>query len=355
MLDTKKKLNVAWAQRIVDRHIPNTTVAGVKVLSMDIGTTSRVRVAVDHDGPDSLPRRWFVKLPSKSWRARLITALPRLLETEARFYQEVTNLVPVTYPTFLAARRRWGLRTELVLADITETGAIPGSPSDALTAGQAALIIEQLAAMHAHFRRPEISSHVRGWLSGSVRRLEDRLGTALAVPLMKRGLVRASDTVPATLHPAALAYARKRAQAMRFLADGPHTLVHHDLHPGNLFWRQSSPGFLDWQMVRMGEGISDIAYFLATALTPEVRRAHEMELLMRYQQALAEHGVTDFDFAALQQRYRDHLVYPFEAMVMTLAVGGLMDEEANLELIRRTVAAVADHDSFTGLTRGYSR
>jgi hypothetical protein len=33
-------------------------------------------------------------------------------------------------------------------------------------------------------------------------------------------------------------------------------------------------------------------------------------------------------------------------MVVTLAVGGLMELPANLELIRRTVAAVEDHDAF---------
>jgi hypothetical protein len=61
------------------------------VLSADVGTITRVRVAVEHNGPETLPRRWFVKLPSRSWRARCITALPRLLQTEVRFYQEVTQ------------------------------------------------------------------------------------------------------------------------------------------------------------------------------------------------------------------------------------------------------------------------
>jgi aminoglycoside phosphotransferase (APT) family kinase protein len=60
---------------------------------------------------------------------------------------------------------------------------------------------------------------------------------------------------------------------MRALALGPKTLVHHDCHPGNLFWTQSQPGFLDWQLIRLGEGIGDIAYFLATALEPECRRS----------------------------------------------------------------------------------
>jgi hypothetical protein len=36
--------------------------------------------------------------------------------------------------------------------------------------------------------------------------------------------------------------------------------------PAIFFGTDSEPGFLDWQLVRMGEGVGDVAYFLATAL-----------------------------------------------------------------------------------------
>jgi aminoglycoside phosphotransferase (APT) family kinase protein len=134
---------------------------------------------------------------------------------------------------------------------------------------------------------------------------------------------------------------------MRFLETGPLTLVHHDLHPGNFFWRGSQPGFLDWQLVRIGEGMGDVAYFLATALTPETRREHELDLLTRYQQVLTGERVAAPDATTLMQRYRVHLAYPLEAMVVTLAVGGMMDRGTNLELIRRAVAAVVDHDTYS--------
>ena len=130
-------LTVAWAQRIVAHHAADVTVSKVRVLSADVGTTTRVRVAVEHNGPETLPHRWFVKLPSRSWRARCITALARLLQTEVRFYREVTRAVPVLRPTMLAAQSRRGRGTTLVLADVTEHGAVPGAPGDALTAASA--------------------------------------------------------------------------------------------------------------------------------------------------------------------------------------------------------------------------
>ncbi len=344
-------LTVAWAQQIVDKHDANTTVARVDVTDVDIGTTTRVCVAVEHNGPSTLPSRWFVKLPSLAWRARMITTLPRLLQTEVRFYNELAEAVPLSKPVCLAAQSRFGRGSTLVLADIAEFAGVPSSANDTLTLDQATLVIEQLASSHARFWNNVHRDPKYRWLAGPIRLLEDALGTALAVPLMKRGLRLAGTHISSVLHTPAIHYARHRRAAMRFLSDAPKTLVHHDCHPGNLFWNKnrSMVGFLDWQLVRIGEGVSDVAYFLATALNPEMRKLHEAELLVKYARTLADNGITDVDNSLLVQRYRAHLTYAFEAMVVTLAVGGMMRLDCNLELIRRTATAVEELNAFSVL------
>jgi hypothetical protein len=339
------ELTEAWAQRVVALSRPDVRVSRAEVLSVDVGTTTRVRLAVEHDDP-GFPHRWFAKLPSLSRRARWITAMPRLLQTEARFYREVARVVPVLHPSMLAGQTRLGWGATLVLEDVTESGAVAGAPGDAWTAQQAGLAVDELARLHALLWEHPDLDRVYHWLGGRVRRLEDALGAALAVPLMKRGLLRAGDAIPGTLHAPALRFARQRRRWMCLLADGPRTLVHHDVHPGNLFWRAGRPGLLDWHLVRVGEGVGDVAYFLANALLPEVRREHEKGLLARYRAGLLAAGVAAPALDVLDQRYRVHLVYPFEAMVVTLAVGGMMDLAANLELVRRTAIAVADHEAF---------
>lgn len=348
MVNRLRDFTVPWAQRIVERHCPETRVKNLDLVSADIGTTTRVRLAVDHDGPLSLPRRWFVKIPSLAWRARLITALPRLLHVETRFYQDIAQSVPLNRPTLLAAQSRLGKGATLVLSDVAEHGAQPGKAGEALTLPQATTVIEHLARFHAAFWGIPHDQNYR-WLGGPIRRLEDTLGMLMAAPLMQLGLEKAVDAVPSNLHQAALNYARRRRRIMQFLNSGTQTLVHRDCHPGNFFWNDSKPGFLDWQLVRMGEGIADIAYFLATALEPELRQAHERSLLELYQQTLAAHGITVATPEALWQRYRAHLSYPFEAMVVTLAVGGMMEETANLEMIRRAACAISDLDGFSAL------
>ena len=353
--NTPDQLTLKWAQAVVNHQtqpeINNTKVHHLEVVSIDVGTTTRIRLKIEHDGPATLPKRWFVKLPSLSLRARTITALPRLLPTEVKFYKELAPVIPVNKPRVLAAYSRFGKGSTLVINDITESDAIPGNSGDALSAGQARLVIEHLAKCHAHFINKVERDPGFLWLAGPVRRLEDSLGTALAVPLMKRGLHLAGDIIPSTLHKPAMDYARNRKAIMRFLSSGRQTLVHHDCHPGNLFWQNGEPGFLDWQMVRLGEAISDISYFLATSVTPEIRRHHEVSLLRRYHEVLTLQSSSDIDFAELFQRYCAHLSYPFEAMVVTLAVGGLMKLDSNLEMIRRSAFAVLDHDTFASLSR----
>lgn len=339
-------ISVSWAQHIVNHHSAGAKVSQVKIHSIDVGTTTRIRVMVEHNAPRILPRRWFVKMPSMAFKPRILTALPRFLHKEVNFYREVSRSVPVKLPPILAAQSQFGRGSTLVLADVAEQGAAPGHPSDALSFKQSKLVVEHLAQFHARFWDKAGLAQRHRWLGEG---MEDHMGKLLAVPLMKRGLSLAGHIVPKRLHAAALRYAGNRHQLMRGLSSGPKTLVHHDCHPGNLFWTSSQPGFLDWQLIRLGEGIGDVAYFLATALEPECRRAHEKQLLSLYLATLAQHGVKGLDQNREFLRYRAHLAYPLEAMILTLAIGDMMEFRSNLELIRRASAAAEDHDAFAAL------
>lgn len=344
-----RHLHQQWAQNIVDRHAPGAVVHDVAIRHIDDGTTTRLRVNVRHDGGGGLPVNWFVKLPSRRIRSRLITALPGLLHKEISFYNSLAADTPLQLPPVLGAQRGFAVGSTLVMADLADLGATPGQPMDALTPQQAERVVGQLAGFHARFwNRGELFAG-QPWLGGFNARAEDRLGSLLAVPLMKRGLVLSGELVPPQLHLPALRYAAQRRRVMKFLAQGVQTLVHHDCHPGNFFWRDGHPGFLDWQLVRTGEGIGDVAYFLANSLDPETRRAHEKRLLAHYLATLAAHGVEPLAEHQVYLRYRAHLTYALEAMVVTLAIGNMMDLASNLELIRRTAQAVADHDSFAAV------
>jgi hypothetical protein len=349
IVNSPTELTQNWAQNIINQQALDVQVKQVNILNVDVGTTTRVRLQVNHNGSETLAQHWFVKLPSLARRAKLITTLPCLLHTEVRFYNEIAPFVPIRLPQCLFAQSKIGRGSTLVLADVKEFSATASSPSDALNLAQASEVVQQLAYFHAHFwQQPQLSLNYP-WLASSVRRLENGLGMALAVPLMKRGLKLAGTLISKELHTLAIRYAQQRRRIMAFLDDAPQTLIHRDCHAGNLFWLNNNVGLLDWQLVRLGEGIADVAYFMATALQPEVRRQHQKQLLNLYSQTLQKHGVTELNHEQLMQRYRAHCGYAFEAMLITLAVGGMMKLEDNLELIRRTTATVQDLDTFSVL------
>lgn len=349
-----RQLDTAWAQRIVSHYAPLAQVSTVQIQKLDVGTTTRVQLYVEHDAPLQLPKQWFVKLPSLSWRAKAVTLLPRLLTTEIHFYQHLACLVPLdTMPVLGAASNLLGGST-LVINHVHENGGLAGKSGEALTLEQAEAVMHTLAHFHARFWNTiHQYPHLRR-LDGPTRKLEDALGTLLAVPLMKRAIKKASTLISSDLHSAALNYARQRKHVMALLNQGPYTLIHRDCHPGNFFWHDNRPGFLDWQLVRIGEGVADVAYFLATALDIPLRRQYEHRLLHLYRDSLAQQGIA-VDFAWLWERYRLHLCYPFEAMLLTLAIGGLMEDQANRIMIERATAAVIDHQVFDLLETKRSR
>jgi hypothetical protein len=90
----------------------------------------------------------------------------------------------------------------------------------------------------------------------------------------------------------------------------PFTLVHGDFHAANMMWVRAGASnaagsarpplyFLDWPEVGIGCPFTEIAQFMVSNATIEVRRAHEKALLRRYQEQLvALLGVGDGGGAA---------------------------------------------------------
>lgn len=339
-------LTVDWAQAVVTEFAgahTTATVENVVFQSLDVGTTSRVRLEVEYAGTlESLPTRWFVKLPSAHFRARLIAQTAGLIRNEARYYASVASQVSIEQPVVLATALRWSSGV-VVMEDLATENVSFGSGGDGMTAGEARAAVCTLATLHAQFWNK--TDTLPGWMDGAMRQTEDQLGDWLAVPLMRRGLRRAGEVVPPGLADSAISYARRRRHYHQQLNAGPATLVHRDCHPGNWFFRNGQAGLLDWQLARTGAGVGDLAYLIGTGLSPSIRRLLEDELVQAYIDALAGEGV-QVRPDAIWRMYRRHLVYAFEAMVVTLAIGQMMPLAWNLRMIERTAAALADHTVF---------
>ena len=324
-------------------RVMGTTVRSIRVLSRDAGTSSRGRlVLTGKDVPDSV----FVKVAAQSAATRLMGELGRLGHTEVRFYRELApQVIGVPY-CYGAAFDAWTGRYLLVLEDLPAESCEFPDTLHPLSADQASLIIELLAELHATFwgRLPRDGHGPMGWLytpSGDVTSL-------LTGSLMHTSIKRLAERT--TIPVANGSFVADNYRAVAALIDAPpHTVMHGDAHPGNMYFHGGKAGLLDWQAVRRGHPSRELAYTLITSLTPEDRQANQRELLDDYRRTLVAAGGPELDRDDLWLRFRQSALYAYVAPLITAGMGGMQVENIAMEGLRRGVAALDDLETVAAL------
>jgi hypothetical protein len=323
--------------------ILGSTVRSVRVLDRDAGTSSRARlVLTGKDVPESV----FVKVAAKSAATRLMGELGRLGQTEVRFYNQLAPQLTGLPYAYGAAFDSWTGRYLLVLEDLPAESCEFPDTLHPISPDQAGLIIELLADLHAAFwdRLPRDGRGPLGWLytpSGDVTSL-------LTGSLMHASMKRLAESSPFPVDSGRFIADNYRAVAA-LIDTPPHTVMHGDAHPGNMYFYGGKAGLLDWQAVRRGHPSRELAYMLITSLTPEDRRATQRDLLDDYRRALAAAGGPDLDRDDLWLRYRQSALYGYVAPLITAGMGGMQVEGIAMEGLRRGVAALDDLETVAAL------
>lgn len=320
-------------------RVMGTTVRSIRVLSRDAGTSSRGRLVLTGK---NVPESVFVKVAAQTAATRLMGELGRLGQTEVRFYRELAPQVigvPYCYgAAFDAATGRY----LLVLEDLPAESCEFPDTLHPLSADQASLIIELLADLHATFWGR--GGGPMGWLytpSGDVTSL-------LTGSLMHASIKRLAERTTLPVDTGGFIADNYRAVAA-VIDTPPHTVMHGDAHPGNMYFHGGKAGLLDWQAVRRGHPSRELAYTLITSLTPEDRRANQRELLDDYRRALAAAGGPELDRDDLWLRFRQGALYAYVAPLITTGMGGMQVEDIAMEGLRRGVAALDDLETVATL------
>ena len=316
--------------------VMGTTVRSVRVLGSDAGTSSRARLVLTGSG---VPESVFVKLSAKTAATRLMGELGRLGHTEVRFYTQLAPQISGVPNAYGAAFDPWTGRYLLVLQELPAGSCEFPDTLHPISVDQASLIVELLANLHATFwdRLPRDGRGPLGWLytpSGDVTSL-------LTGSLMHTSIKRLAERTTIPVENGAFIADNYRAVAA-LIDKPPHTVMHGDAHPGNMYFHGGKAGLLDWQAVRRGHPSRELAYTLITSLTPEDRQASQRELLDDYRRALAAAGGPELDREELWLRYRQAALYAYVAPLITAGMGGMQVEDIAMEGVRRGVAALED-------------
>ena len=320
----------------------------IEQIAIGVGLLGRLFRAHLDGGPD-VPPSVVVKLPTTDKRLRTNICEPaEFYLREVRFYEEIgiANPLRPARPYF-AAFDHTTHDFVLVLEDLRRLRL--ADQTVGCRRDDAETVIDGIARHHAHWWNNDRLASLP-WLET----YSDGPLQSVAISNYTAGWPVFVERVGFDLSPALLEFGERLPSLMPWfleqLSRPPHTFLHGDLRLDQVFFGVD-PGdtpvtALDWQLTGKGRGAYDVGYFLSQSLDPETRRSCEDQLLERYAERLAEHGI-DYPREQLRRDYRLATAWCFGYPVIG---AGRMDiaNDRQLELLHamvdRAVTAIEDHD-----------
>jgi len=338
------------------RRLLGAPITQVDPSDRTVGTTDRARLRLAGTD-DRIAPSVFVKIAPTRVVTRVFTNLSNLGPNECGFYRDLRPGLDIETPVVVAidadprTRRFVIVIEDLAARDVRFTDTIQGT-----TRAEAEAVIRTLARLHAAFwDSPRLADRGPGGLSWvtsnggdpNLRLVHQALGTAAR---------RLTKTDPALVPPAGAEILARYPAVADEMDVGPHTILHGDPHPGNVYFvddadgPQVRGGLFDWQVLRRGNGVRDLTYFMVLALEPDDRRAYGDELVDLYRDELIRAGGPALDPGALRLDVRKMVAYAYVSAVFTTAFAGLQDREIAHRGLTKATAALLDLDTAAALT-----
>ncbi len=234
--------------------------------------------------------------------SRTTAAMLGLYAKEVRFYRDLAPQLAVRTPRILAAEMAEdGTSFVLLFEDLGP--ARGGNQLAGCSIADAREVVRQAAALHApSWNNPAILDC--DWLQA------DLAAAAQIKALYPRAQAVFRERYRSTLEPEFMALCEALAEYNAAADRKPEktSLVHGDFRLDNVLFDikggAESVAVLDWQTLTIGNGLTDIGYFLGCGIGDALRRAHERELLELYCAEMTARGVP----LTIEGIWRDYVV-----------------------------------------------
>jgi hypothetical protein len=234
--------------------------------------------------------------------SRATAAMLGLYAKEVRFYRDLAPQLPIRTPrTFAADMAEDGTSFVLLFEDLGP--ARGGNQLAGCTLADAREVIRQAAALHApSWHNPAILD--LAWLQ------PDPAAAAQVKALYPRAQAVFRDRYRDALEPEFMALCEALAEHTAATDRTPEkvSLVHGDFRLDNVLFdiKGGTEGVavLDWQTLTIGNGLTDIGYFLGCGIGDSLRREAERELLDLYCAEMTARGVP----LTVEAIWRDYVV-----------------------------------------------
>ncbi|SDS48376.1 Phosphotransferase enzyme family protein [Brevibacterium sandarakinum] len=286
---------------------------------------------VSLDGGERWPKSVVVKLPSQDPTASRTAMQLGLYEREVWFYEQLGTRLELDIPRFYRAIESDGLRSGLMIEDLSSTTERPNQLQNAqLSTVRGAM--SNLARLQAPY-----------WADGEMSRepwLHKRLG--VEIPHILDRMQKSWSTSRKRLSGG---FEREQLEVIDVFVEragdwarslpGPFSLTHHDYRLDNILLGDGRAIILDWQTVGWGPPMFDVAYLLSTSWDPRLRRQHERELIRDHVEELGANGVR-WDFERAWEAYRRSA---FATLLMLVPPTGSVKQDARTDTMYKRLLA----------------
>ncbi|MQA96638.1 MAG: phosphotransferase [Streptosporangiales bacterium] len=306
-----------WLTDVLAAASGGAEVVGVEAVQVGNGMVAdSVRLRLTWDRPNPGPDVLIAKVPAAAEESRATAAAQRTYELEAAFYRDLAATVGVHTPRCYASAFDPETQGYVVLLEDLAPAEV-GDQVTGCTVDQAAATVRELVALHAsRWDDPELIA--LDWLT------RPEPGAAEFVGQLVNGLLPGfTDRYRDRLDPEVMALVHRYIPQLGELAGHrprPWTLVHGDFRLDNLLFGGERVAVLDWQTIKIGKSLSDVAYFVGSGLLPEERRAHEQDLVRAYHAGLRAAGVE----LSWDEVWHDYRRYSFDGLTMAVAASMLV-------------------------------
>ncbi|MEM9254664.1 MAG: phosphotransferase [Pseudomonadota bacterium] len=307
--NTVEQVSNGWLSGVL-----GVPVSDVQILSSDSGTTGRARLALSYGSQTHLPGQIFVKLPPTDPGQRAFVQSSGMGRREALFYRHLGAEIPLRVPGALYAdTSEDGADYIMLLEDLAHSGCSFFNASESYSLDYVRAMLDAFARMHGQYWQSERFDGDLDWV-------EPLLQHDIAVQLVQAALDQFAHQMPPVFSRMARLYLDRPDAIHALWRQGEDTLLHGDVHDGNLFMDAGEPGFFDWALLARGPAMRDVAYFLAGTLREE-HRTQQRELIDYYRSRLEDEGVTAPSTQHLWEQHQWHAPYVWVGAAVTLAMG----------------------------------
>lgn len=303
-------LDTTWFKHLLTdlgNHDAANKLTSVEAKAIGTGQMGFVAKANLHyeSSSEQAPASLIIKLSSPDENARQTGLALGIYQAEVNFYKEIAPNINMQLTPCLYANVDDAGWLTIVLKDFSAVA----QQGDVLVGGtieQAKLAITELTKLQAPFWNSE-EWLAKPWLNPvGAAPLYDIPPVALA-PFLDRFGHAFSEQI-------ADVFRRVFPKSKEWFANWqqPLSITHGDFRLDNILVAatEDAPAIttIDWQTVKMGPPLMDVAYYLGVCITTEERREHERDILKHYQSELLRRGV-DYPWDQLWESYRFCALY----------------------------------------------